>query len=53
MQCFHYDCQRETVIDCIKPELLTDYPDFLDLERPIQLRLLPEYIEYYCLEHCQ
>ena len=53
MNCQHEGCNRTTVVDCIRPELIEAAEQATVLNKQIWDQLKQEYIEYFCPEHCQ
>ena len=52
MECQHPTCRRTLVIDCLKPEFFTTYPQWESMDRGECQQLIRDYLVFYCLEHC-
>ncbi len=53
MTCQHEGCNSTIVVDCIRPELVKAAEKIHACDKTIWQQLEEEYIEYFCIRHCQ
>lgn len=53
MTCQHENCQRTVVVDCLKPEIFERVRALAGGAVTVEEVNWEDYIEYYCLQHCQ